>query len=622
MKDRRRRLHARAKGLPDEPGVYLLHDARGRVIYVGKAASLKNRVRSYFQSPKALDPKTRALVEEVADFEVIVTANEHEALLLEDALIKRHRPRYNVRLRDDKRYPYLKLTADPFPRLVLTRRVEADVKRGARYFGPYTNTRAMRETRRILQKLFRIRTCSLKIPPDGKPVRKRPCLDYHLGLCDAPCVGAVRPGEYRRLVDEATLFLQGRNRELLPQLRREMEEASQRLEFERAARIRDRLQALERLQHSRGEGAGDQDALGIAVCGDRGIVEILQVRDGVWVGRERVSLTLPPDSAPEEALLAFLKQRYGTGASVPKEILLPLEMEGVEKGLLESWLSARRGSRVYLKTPKRGPKARFVRTATRNAQLALEEELRRRRLHREPQVDPEPLRELRRIFGLSEIPRRIEGFDVSNLRGREPVASMVVFTDGGPDKGAYRRFGIRGLERPDDVGMLAEAVRRRLERALEGDDKFLPLPDLLLLDGGKGQLNAVLSVLSELGVEIPVGALAKEEELLYLPGCSRALRLPSSSPALQLLQRVRDEAHRFALAGHRARRTRRGLQSLLDEIPGIGPRRKRRLMHRFGSLKRLREASLEELRQAGLPRSVAERLYRALRGVAAPPPKA
>ena len=627
MSSPRKALRTRVKELPDEPGVYLLKDARGRVIYVGKAASLRNRVRSYFQSPGSLDPKARALVGEVADFEVIVTANEHEALLLEDTLIKRHRPRYNVRLRDDKRYPYLKLTAEPFPRLVLTRRIEADVKRGARYFGPYTNSRAMREARRILQKLFRIRTCSLAIPPDGKPVRKRPCLDHHIGLCDAPCVGAVSVEEYRRLVNEATLFLQGRHRELLPQLRREMEAASRRLEFERAARIRDRLQALERLQRSckaLDPNRGDQDALGLAVRGDLGSVEILQVRDGVWVGRERFSLTLPPESAPEEALLAFLKQRYGSGTSIPKEILLPLEVEEAEKGLLERWLSARRGSRVYLQTPKRGPKARFVQTARRNAQIALEEELRRRRLRRGTPTDPEALRDLQKALGLSKVPRRIEGFDVSNLRGREPVASMVVFADGAPDKGAYRRFGIRSVEGPDDTGMLAEAVRRRLERALEGDEKFLPLPDLLLLDGGKGQLHAALAVLREVGLEreIPAVALAKEEELLYLPGRPRPLRLPRSSPALQLLQRVRDEAHRFALSAHRARRTRVGLQSLLDGIPGLGPRRKRMLMERFGSLRRLREASVEELREAGLPRPVAERLHQALREVAPPPPKA
>ncbi len=621
----REALRTRVRELPDEPGVYLLKDARGRVIYVGKAASLRNRVRSYFQSPKALDPKARALVNEVADVEVIVTADEHEALLLEDTLVKRHQPRYNVRLRDDKRYPYLKLTAEPFPRLVLTRRVEGDAQRGARYFGPYTNARAMREARRVLQKLFRIRTCSLKIPPDGASVRKRPCLDYHLGLCDAPCVGAVSVEEYRRLVDEATLFLQGRHRELLPQLRREMEAASRRLEFERAARIRDRLQALEQLQRScktRDPARGDQDALGIAAQGDLGAVEVLQIRNGVWVGRERFSLALPPESSLEEALLAFLKQRYGSGASIPKEILLPREIPPEEREGVEGWLSARRGSRVHLKTPKRGPKARLVQTAQRNAQLALEEELRRRRLQRELQAHQEPLRELRRVLGLPEVPRRIEGFDVSTIQGREPVASMVVFADGAPEKGAYRRFGIRGFEKPDDVAMLAEAVRRRLERALEVDEKFLPLPDLLLLDGGKGQLHAALQVLKELGLEIPTVALAKEEELLHLPGRPRPLRLPGSSPALRLLQRVRDEAHRFALTAHRARRTRRGLQSLLDEIPGIGPRRKRALLRRFGSLKQLREASVEELREAGLPRAVAERLHQALREVAPPSSRA
>lgn len=612
---------AKLKGLPDEPGVYLMRDARGRVIYVGKAASLKNRVRSYFQSGQSLDAKTRALVDEAAEVETIVTADEREALILEDTLIKRHRPRYNVRLRDDKRYPYLKLTAEPFPRLVLTRRIEPDIKRGARYFGPYTSSGAMREARRVLQKLFRIRTCSLDIPANANenPVRRRPCLDHFLGLCDAPCVGAVDASSYQRLVDEATLFLQGRRRELLPRLRREMAEASKNLEFERAARLRDRVRALERLLEAckaLDPQRGDQDAIGLALAETTCAVQVFQVRGGVLIGRERFSLETPRGSDPREALVAFLQQRYVRSPEIPREILLPVEIDGEERALLERWLSDRRGARVYLKHPKRGPKAGLVRTAERNAELALAEERRRREAEAGRAAGAgmsTALEELVRALRLSALPRRIEGFDVSNFQGREPVASMVVFTRGAPDKGRYRRFRIREVEGPDDVAMLAEAVRRRFERALAGDARFLPLPDLLLLDGGKGQLGAARAVLAELGLsEVFPIALAKEHEELFLPGRRRPLVLPRRSPALQLLQRVRDEAHRFALEHHRRRRERRTLRSVLDEIPGIGPKRKRVLLERFGSVKALREATAEELQRAGLPRPVTERLIRAL----------
>jgi excinuclease ABC subunit C len=591
-----------------------MKDARGRVIYVGKAASLRSRVRSYFQSGRGFDAKTCALVGEVADVETIVTADEREALILEDTLIKRHQPRYNVRLRDDKRYPYLKLTAERFPRLVLTRRIESDIKRGARYFGPYTNSGAMREARRVIQKIFRIRTCALDIPvhADEKPVRKRPCLDHFIGLCDAPCVGAIGESSYQRLVDEAALFLQGRHRELLPHLKREMAEASQNLEFERAARLRDRVRALERLLNTcktLDPKRGDQDAIGLALAETTCAVQVFQVRDGVLIGRERFSLTIPEASEPTEALIAFLKQRYAQSTQIPREILLPIEIDESEGRLLERWLSDRRGTRVYLKTPKRGPKARLVQTAERNARLALDE-LALRALQG-PKT--EAVIELQRALRLAEPPRRIEGFDVSNFQGREPVASMVVFTDGAPDRTSYRRFQIREVEAPDDVAMLAEAVRRRFERALEGDEKFLPLPDLLLIDGGKGQLGAVRSLLRELGLsEVFTIALAKEHEEVFLEGRRRPLVLPRRSPALQLLQRVRDEAHRFALEHHRQQRKRRTLRSALDEIPGIGPKRKRALLKHFGSMKALREATAEELQQAGLPRNVAERLVRAL----------
>jgi excinuclease ABC subunit C len=500
MTEQPHKLQSKLGELPDTPGVYLFKDAQGRVLYVGKAASLKKRVRSYFQG-RPLDFKTQKLLERIVDVDWIVTASEHEALLLEDALIKRHQPRYNVRLRDDKRYPYLKLTAEPFPRLVITRRLEGDAKQGARYFGPYTQPGALREARRVIQKIFRVRTCPLAIE-EGQPARKRPCLDHDLGLCDAPCVGLITQAHYRKLVDEAALFLSGRVEELIAQLKCEMQDAAERLEFERAARLRDRLQALERL-------------------------------------------ALPTRSP---AALAA----HSIASSLPMR-------------------ASRKGCRA--------------------------------------------LEELQQALRLPTPPRRIEGFDVSTLQGREPVASMVVFVDGQPKKALYRRFVIRTAQGPDDVAMLAEAVRRRLENALEGDEKFTPLPDLILLDGGKGQLTAVRAAMRELGLEgVPAIALAKEHEHLFIQGRKKPLVLPRRSEALKLLQRVRDEAHRFALEHHRRRRAKETLRSVLDEVPGIGPARKRLLLERFGSIKALREATPQELAQAGLPKAVAERLYAKLHG--------
>jgi excinuclease ABC subunit C len=591
-------LKDRLKLLPDEPGVYLLKDARGRIIYVGKAASLVKRVRSYFQ--RSPDPKMRRLAEEIKDLEYIATQTEREALILEDTLIKKHKPPYNVRLRDDKRYPYLKLTAERYPRLVLTRRLEQDSKRGARYFGPYTSAYAIREARRTIQKLFRIRTCSLSI--SDRPVRSRPCLDHYIGLCDAPCVGNIDESSYKKLVEEAALFLEGRCERLLPRLRREMEEASRKMEFERAARLRDRIRALEKLFEAQRAAPKDEerDAIGLALSGESCLVQVFFIRTGKLVGREGFPLETAGSQDPVEILTAFVKQYYA-GSYVPKEILLPCEIE--EADSIEERLSERCGSKVRLLVPKRGAKLKLVEMAMRNAELALAEEQARLSSPAAGQLE-----ELQKLLKLEGSPLRIEGFDVSNIRGRQPVASMVVFEGGRSRKSGYRRFKLEA-EGPDDPAMLAEAVRRRLERAIRGDERFLPLPDLILLDGGKGQLSAVRRVMRELGLEIPTLALAKEHEHIFTEGRSRPLVLPRGSEALKLLQRVRDEAHRYALAYHRKLRGKRTLESLLDGIPGVGPKRKRLLIERFGSLKRLKEAKLEELLEVpGLPRTVAQRI--------------
>lgn len=594
-------LSEKLKLLPGEPGVYLLRDAFGQVIYVGKASSLRNRVRSYFQAARHLDLKTRILVQEIADFEYIVTPSEHEALILEDTLIKRYRPRYNVRLRDDKRYPYLKISKERFPRLMSVRRIGED---GARYFGPYTDSQAMREAVKTVQRLFRIRTCTLDIR--DKPVRQRPCLDHYLRLCDAPCVGGIDEASYRALVEEAALFLKGQHGDLLPKLWKEMQEASKNLEFERAARLRDQIQVLEHLLSTQkvAEPKGvDQDAIGLAQKGDACHVQVFFIRGGELIGREHFPMEAAGSTNPQEILTAFVKQYY-SNAFVPKEILVPYEPQ--EPRLLESWLSELRGSRVHMVVPRRGRKAHLIKMVQRNAELALQEE----QVRNLKTPSEQAVYELAKLFHLEEPPRRIEGFDVSNIQGRESTGSMVVFEDGAPKKSNYRRFRIKYTEGPDDFAMMAEVVCRRLEHALSGDERFLPLPNLMLLDGGKGQLSAVRRIMRELGLEkIPTIALAKEFEHIFVEGKSSPIILPRNSPALKLLQRIRDEAHRFALAYHRTLRQKRTVKSLLDDVPGLGPKRKRLLLQHFGSIKRLKGASLEDLTATGLPKELAKRLY-------------
>ena len=600
-------LSGKLKLLPTDPGVYLMKDAHGQILYVGKASSLKNRVRSYFQAARPLDHKTRLLVSEIADFEYIATSSEREALILEDTLIKKHQPRYNVRLRDDKRYPYLKLTLEKYPRLVISRRVEKDAQKGARYFGPYTNAHAMREARKAIQQLFRIRTCALDIR--DKPVRQRPCLDHYLGLCDAPCVGGIDPAFYNALVEGAALFLRGQHEELLPKLRREMTAASQVLEFERAARLRDRVQVLERLllaQKPVDPKGADRDAIGAYQQDGTCSVQVFFIRGGKLVGRENFSMELAGSADLQEILTAFVKQYYSKAMFIPQEILLQHEID--EVSLIEGWLSERRGSPVRLSVPQRGSKADLVKMVLRNAELALKEE--QARYLRRPDESEPTLRELQSALQLESRPHRIEGFDISNIQGAEPVGSMVVFEGGVPKKSDYRRFAIKTVSGPDDFAMMAETVRRRLEHALAGDERFLPFPDLILIDGGKGQLSAARQVMWGLGLErIPTLALAKEYEQIFVENRD-PLVLPRSSPALQLLQRVRDEAHRFALTYHRALRAKRTMKSVLDDIPGLGPTRKKLLIQRFGSVKKIRGASLEELlQQPGLPKELAQRVY-------------
>ncbi|MCX7751029.1 MAG: excinuclease ABC subunit UvrC [Candidatus Bipolaricaulota bacterium] len=603
-------LAAKVKGLPKSPGVYLFRGGDGSVLYVGKAASLRDRVRSYFAGNPS--PKVRLLLREAADLETILTPTEEDALVLEDALVKKHRPRFNVRLRDDKRYPYLKITAETFPRILVVRRPTDD---GARYFGPYTSSRAMRRALKLAHKLFPVRTCNL--PLDEKRY-ERPCLLYHLGRCTGPCAGLVSPEEYRRAVDAAARFFEGRVEEVLDDLAREMTRAASDERFEHAARIRDTIQALERIRERQTVALPepvDLDAVAVAVGEDRGQGTVLLVRGGRLIGREGFALALPPGATPEDALEEFLDAYYTRATAIPPEVLVPAPVPGL--AALEGYLSRRRGGKVRVGVPRSPERRALLSMAERNAALALK--------RAEEEVLPaeeEALDELAEALGLSVRPWRIEAYDISNLQGEEATGSMVAFVGGRPRRDAYRRFRVRIAGKPDDYAMMAEVLRRRLRHGLAelGDPaiargRFSDLPDLILVDGGKGQLAVAERVLSEVELGgIEVAALAKREELVYVPGQGEPIRLPRGSPALRLLQQVRDEAHRFAIEYHRTLREKRTLGSLLDGVPGIGPKRKAALLTRFGSVEGLRRASLEELLSVpGLPRTTAELLYKALR---------
>jgi excinuclease ABC subunit C len=604
-------LRAKLEGLPDAPGVYIFLGEGGEVLYVGKASSLRNRVRSYFQ-PSGASPKAREIVREAVDLDYIVTRNEAEALILEDALIKKHRPRFNTRLRDDKRYPYVKLTAERFPRLVFVRRPGND---GARYFGPFTSAKSLRRLLSIAQKIFPLRTCNLDL---DKGKTYRPCLYYHLGKCPGPCTGEVSPEEYHRNVEGVAAILSGKTDELVAHLHQRMEAAAKEERFEEAAKLRDYLRALERLREKQAVALPepvDLDAVGIATADGRGYGLVLLVRGGRLIGREGFPLVVPEGCSPTEALGEFLDQYYTRTTSIPQEVLLPFSVP--EADALARYLAARREQRVEVKAPARGPRRELVAMAQRNAALSL-----KRAAAEEVSLprDEAALEELAEALDLPTRPWRIEAFDISNIHGKEATGSMVAFVGGRPRRDAYRRFRVRIAGKPDDYAMMEEVLRRRFSHGLRElqearpGGKFSEFPDLVLVDGGKGQLNVALRVLEELGLSgIEVAALAKREEEIYRPGRKEPIRLSRDSEALKLLQRIRDEAHRFAVEYHRLLRRRETLASLLDSVPGIGPVRRRMLLERFGSLEELKRASLEDLLSIpGFPKSLALKLYKAL----------
>ena len=530
--------------LPDSPGVYIMKNAQGKIIYVGKAVVLKNRVRQYFQNTKNHSPKVRVMVSHIADFETIMTGSEVEALILECNLIKKHRPRYNISLKDDKTYPYVKVTlADEYPRVMLTRRI---LKDGARYFGPYTNVGAVHESLKLLRRLFPMRTCK-RMDVD------RPCLEYHIKRCLAPCVGLADANEYRDMVRAVCLFLEGRTDEVEKALETRMAAAAEKLQFELAARLRDQIKAVRRVAEKQNivTGYGDQDAVGMARSGLGVCVQVFLVRGGKMVGREHFLLNGSEAESDEALLSAFLKQYYFRAAFIPKEILLPCQI--AEQAVIEEWLSERKGGRVSLQLPQRGQKHEIVRMAETNAEKYLADEA--EKIQTATAQTEGAVEELGRALGLPKKPWRMECFDISHIQGAETVASMVVFEGGVPKKSDYRRFKIKSAEgKPDDFLSMREVTTRRY-----GKPDAENMPDLIVIDGGLGQLSSALSIIRGAGHKTPVIGLAKQFELIFIEGTNKPVELARHSQALYLMQRIRDEAHRFAITYHRKLRGKRNL---------------------------------------------------------------
>ena len=588
-------LDARLRSLPTQPGVYLMKDGDGTILYVGKAKSLRARVRSYFASAAQHSLKTREMVRRVADVETIVVRSEAEALILENNLIKEHRPRFNINLRDDKSYPYIKVTAEAFPRVFVTRRLVRDE---GRYFGPYTDVRRMRQSLELVKRLYTVRSCRYNLL---RETPERPCLDYHIGRCRAPCVGLQSQEEYGGMVDEIVQLLSGHTRAVARRLETEMQRAAEAMSFERAAELRDavrQLDALERRQQVVDVAGSDRDVVGFARDGAEACGVVLQVREGKLLGREAQFLANLADESDEAALSAFATRLYadrllGGPAGVPPEVYFGWDFE--DRPVLEQLLRESTGRAVKLRVPQRGEKVQLVGLADQNARHLLEE----RKLMGNAAAEraPDALYELQEVLELPLVPRTIVCFDVSHTQGSETVASAVFFENGEPAKGEYRKMKIRGDWGNDDFASMHEAVTRWFARRLE---EGKPLPELCAIDGGKGQLSAARKALEALDLpQQAVIGLAKKEEEIFVPGRSDGIRLPRRSPALRLLQRLRDEAHRFAVTYNRKLRTKRTVRSELSTIPGVGPARQRALLERFGSMRGVAAASEAEI--AALP---------------------
>jgi len=615
---RRESLEAQVASFPASPGVYLFKDAKGRVLYVGKADVLRDRVRNYFGP--SLDVRLVRMVERAERLEYVLTGSISEAFLLENNLIKQHRPRYNIRLKDDKSYPYVKVTlGEDFPRILRTRTLG---DRTARYFGPFANAKSVDQSLDLLQKLFPYRTCKLTIvagedgrgrtvPPSALP-GGRPCLLYHLKRCTAPCVGATTRDEYRATVEKSVLFLEGRYETLARDTKKEMQQASDALAYERAATLRDRLLAIERTldrQEVHAYKGDDFDVHAAALDEGDAVVQVFRVRDGTVVSRDHFSLEGSEGAGAPDVLASFLRQHYTVAAALPPEIVVPVPIP--DQSEFEVFAAERRGGPVRILVPQRGKKHHLAELAERNARDALEQE-RVRWLADRGKTDT-ALRELADALGLEGPPKRIECYDVSHVQGTSVVSSMVVFEDGRPAKHAYRRFRAKITDRNDDFANMRDTLRRRFQRSAS-DGEGWPVPDLVMLDGGKGQLAAGQAALSDAGLlQIPIAALAKEHEELFVPNRPDPIVLPRTSQGLYLVQRIRDEAHRFAVTYHQKVRGKRAVQSVLDDVEGVGPARKRALLRRFGSVRAMREAPVEDLAAvSGVGTALAERIKQAI----------
>ena len=589
------------QSLPDHPGVYLMKNPKGMVIYAGKALSLRDRVRSYFQKSATLSPRIESMVSNVSDIEWMVTESDLEALILENNLIKKHKPRYNVILRDDKNYPFLRLyEEDKFPRIEVVRRIKHD---NALYFGPYVPVGAMRETLRLLKRIFPLATCKL----DLNRKYERACIEYEIGRCAGPCIGSISEDGYKKIVKDVRLFLEGRDKDLMRSMKRQMNEEAERLNFEEAAKIRDSILRLERVverQRIVSAEAGDKDVIGLVREGVNADLQVLFFRGGMLVGRKDIFYEKTVGIADEEILLSFIEQFYSRDVLIPSEVLIQTRISDVE--LLEKWLSERRNGKVSITVPQRGKKAGMLRLAIENAQEAIKSH------GKKGEEKDKGVEELQQMFDLPLIPDKIEAFDISNILGAEAVGSVVVWERGRFRKDEYRHFKIKGVTGADDFAMMQEVVQRRYSRIIkEGAE----LPDLIIIDGGKGQLNAAIAALEGLNIkDIGIIGLAKakdeKEDRVYLPDMPIPVELDVKSPGTHLLQHIRDEAHRFAISHHRKLRGKEAMLSALDNIKGIGRARKLALLKYFGSVESLKKAGIEELIKAPkMTEKAAKELY-------------
>lgn len=583
------------KLLPEKPGVYLMKNKRGQIIYVGKAIKLKNRVRQYFQSSRNHSAKTIAMVSHIEDFETIITDNELEALILECNLIKKHHPKYNIMLRDDKTYPYLKITLnEQYPRLTTTRRV---IKDGSKYFGPYTNITAMKETVKLLRRLFPLRTC--------KHLGERPCLEYHIKRCLAPCARLVKEDVYNEMVHSVCLFLEGKTEDIEKNLTAKMQNLAQNLEFEMAGKIRDQLLAIRQVTEKQKilTDTGNMDAIGMATSPYGICMQVFFVRSGKILGRNQFLMTGDMEDNKENALSAFLKQYYNDAVFIPAEILLPQDIK--ETALLEKWLAEEKSVKTKIITPKRGVKKDIVEMANENAVKYLQDQ--ENKLKDKMARSIGAVYDLQKYLHLTKPPMRMECFDISHIQGSETVASMVVFQDGKPDKESYRRFKINSTEgKPDDFMSMREVTMRRYGKATAKE-----MPDLIIIDGGKGQLSSALEIIRGAGhLTVPVVGLAKQFEYIFTEHSSEPVILPRQSDALYLVQQIRDEAHRFAITYHRNLRTKRNKVSLLDNIAGVGAKRRKALFDRFENISNIKNATVEELSSVpGISENIAKSIY-------------